>query len=85
MTPCEMDDLEFEEVLEPVYEAWERGFDTMDIAELCKISEAKADYVLTCYLGGKFWQMEEARYALRRWPDFRPELYLPTFESEAAE
>lgn len=70
-------DAEFDEHLERVYEAWEAGHDTCVIANLCGITEAKADYILQCYLEGKFDQMEEARMALRRYRKiFKPEEYV---------
>lgn len=74
--PVEISDKEFDDYLETVYEAWEEGRDTNSIAEFCKLSEAKVDYILTCYLEGKFDQMEEARWALKQWPDFQPSTYL---------
>lgn len=78
---CEISDEEFEENLEPVYEAWEGGLDTVDIAQLCKLSEAKVHWILQCYLEGKFCQMEEARFELEQWPAFKPEAYVDVGEA----
>ncbi len=71
--PCDISDEEFEDNLEKVYEAWEsRIGDTVDITRLCGISEAKVDWILSCYMEGMFDQMEDARMALKGYRSFDP-------------
>lgn len=70
---CDISDDEFERHIEAVWTAWETGgVDTVDIAKGTGLSEAKVDWILACYLEGKYDQKCEAREELEKWHGFDP-------------
>lgn len=48
----EISDEEFERCLETVVEMWGKKRDTVDIACVCQITEAQAEYILMCARDG---------------------------------
>jgi hypothetical protein len=60
--PVEIDDTEFEYLLEKVFELWEANVDTFDMAQRLNVTEAKIHHVFICAMEGTYeCKQEEAQ------------------------
>jgi hypothetical protein len=59
MPRVKIDDLEFETLLEKIIDLWAKGKDTMQMAAILEITEAKADYALSCLIEGIYMGKED--------------------------
>jgi hypothetical protein len=52
--PVDIDDTEFEYLLEKVFDLWDQKVDTFDMAQRLNVTEAKIHYVFICAMEGLF-------------------------------